>query len=120
MNATFQVMVVAGIATVLPPIVMSEANPDESVTLVTVCEILKDPQHFNGKTLAVLGRFNSTDEGWWLAEDACGFKLSSGSFDWPNLVWLHCCYEPAPDPPSGSLVVDGDVLRKKLVDVRKT
>jgi|ERR1041385_4416255 hypothetical protein len=120
MKAIVLLVLIAGIVAVLPCIAVAQAKSDESVTLVTVCEVLKDPQHFNGKDLAVLGRFGYTDEGLWLSEDDCGFKLSTGSYDWPNLVWLHCCYEPAPDPPSGSLVLDKDVLAEKIAQVRKT
>lgn len=120
MKATNQVALVAGIMAVLPSLAMAQAKSGTSVKLVTVCEILKDPQHFNGEDLAVLGRLDSTTEGSWLSEDDCGFKLSTGGYDWPNLVWLNCCYEPAPDLPSGSVLLDKDVLLEKLVQVRKT
>ena len=94
-------------AIVLPGIGLAQSKPAEApLKPVTVCEILASPQQFNGKDLAVLGRFSFTDEGWWLAEDGCGTKLVTEGYKWGNLIWLDCRHEAAPDPPSGFLVLD--------------
>src|ERR1051325_6201447 len=49
MKAIVLLVLIAGIVAVLPCIAVAQAKSDESVTLVTVCEVLKDPQHFNGR-----------------------------------------------------------------------
>jgi len=87
---------------------------------VTVCEILASPQQFNGKNVAVLGRLGRTNEGWWLGEDDCGSKIVQEGYTWPNLVWVECCYEPAPDPPSGSLRLGDVFVAAKLKQVKET
>lgn len=95
-------------------------SDDGPLKPVTVCEILANPQVFNGKNLAVLGRFSFTDEGQWLVDDGCGTKLVTDGYTWRNLIWLDRCHEAAPDPPSGSLILDESDLNEKLVQVRRT
>jgi hypothetical protein len=87
---------------------------------VTVCEVLANPIAYNGKNIALLGRSGETFEGWWLTEDNCSRKLESDGYTWDNIVWVDCCNEPAPDPPSGLLVLDPEALAQKLAQVRKT
>src|SRR5262245_16822081 len=100
---------------------LAQVKADEAPLVpVTVCEILANPQQFNGNSVAILGRFGRTNEGWWLSEDDCGSKLVQQGYAWPNIVWLHCCYEPAPDPPSGSLRLDDVAMAAKLKQVRST
>src|SRR5436309_852518 len=74
----------------------------------------------NGKNVAVIGRSGSTDEGRWLTEDTCDGKLETNGFVWPTIIWVECCYQPAPEPPSGSLVLDESVLIEKLARLRKS
>jgi hypothetical protein len=120
MNIGIQVVVGGIIAAAVPGLAAQVKSSQAPLIPVTVCEILASPQQFNGTNLAVLGRFDHTDEGWWLAEDDCGRKLVTEGYTWPNLIWLHCCYEPAPDPPSGSLRLDDVALAAKLKQVKGT
>ena len=100
--------------------VAQEKSSETPLKPVTVCEILANPQQFNGRAVAALGRFDYTDEGEWLSEDDCGAKLVTGGYTWPNIIWLDCCYETAPDHLQGALVVDDSALNEKLQEVRKT
>ena len=77
-------------------------------------------QTYNGKNIAVIGRSGRTDEGHWLMEDTCDRKLETNGFVWSNIVWIDCCYQPAPEPPFGSLVLDESALREKLAQLRKS
>jgi hypothetical protein len=114
-------VVVGGIIAVAVPGLEAQVKSTEApLTPVTVCEILASPQQFNGMNLAILGRLDQTGEGWWLAEDDCGRKLVTEGYTWPNLIWLHCCYEPAPDPPSGLLRLDDVAMAAKLKQIRGT
>jgi hypothetical protein len=86
---------------------------------VTVCEILVNQEKYNGTNVAVLGRYDYTNEGQWLSEDKCDWKPGN-EVVWPNTIWIDCCNHPAPDPPSGSLVLDESALIEKLAQVRKS
>jgi hypothetical protein len=86
---------------------------------MTACEILKNQEKYNGKNIAVIGRYDYTNEGQWLSEDKCDWKPGNDAL-WPNIIWVHCCYQPAPDPPSGSLVLDESALIEKLAQLRKS
>ena len=121
MNATTKALVGSVLTLVFSSEIAAQQTPEAMrLAPVTVCEILASPQQFNGRNVAVLGRLATTDEGWWLAEDDCGRKLVTDGHTWPNSIWLHCCYKPAPDPPTGSLVLDQTVLSEKLHRVRGT
>ena len=115
-------IVIGGIiaAALLPGFVDQQETAHARLVPLTVCEVLANPQQFNGKDLAVLGRFAITDEGRWLSEDDCARRLVTKGFTWPNLIWVDCCYQPAPDPPTGSLLVDEAALSDKLKQVRRT
>jgi hypothetical protein len=115
-------IVIGGViaAALLPGFVEQQETEHGRLVPLTVCEVLANPLQFNGKDLAVLGRFGITDEGRWLSEDDCGRRLVTKGFTWPNLIWVECCYQPAPDPPTGSLLLDEAALAEKLRQVRKT
>ena len=62
------------------------------VEIATVCDVLERRESFNGKTLIVIGRWSSTDEGFWLTDD-CRAKIKTGGYTWKNLIWLD--YDPS-------------------------
>jgi hypothetical protein len=84
---------------------------------LTVCEILKDLPAYDGKVVAVVGRFSSRQTGRWLGEQKCDQKVVIADQEWPNAFWLS--YEPqnAPKPPV-VLAVDGVLLAQKLRHVK--
>jgi hypothetical protein len=85
---------------------------------VTVCEVLDHLSDYNGKVVAVVGRFSYRRNGAWLDVAKCAAgKLSTGDRQWPYALWLD--YDPAqaPKPPS-VLAVDSALLVKKLREVK--
>ncbi len=84
---------------------------------VTVCEVLQDLAAYDGKTVAVVGRFSFRQTGRWLGEQKCEHKLVTGDQEWPNAFWV--VYNPATAPkPPAVLAVDGVLLAKKLREVK--
>lgn len=84
---------------------------------VTVCEVLQDLSAYDGKVVAMVGRFSFRQNGRWLGEQNCGRKLIVGGQEWPNAFWV--AYEPASAPkPPAVLAVDGVLLAQKLRAVK--
>jgi hypothetical protein len=93
-------------------------NGDEpALQPVTVCEVLQDLPAYDGKVVAIVGRFSLRQNGRWLGEQNCNRKLVIGEQEWPTALWV--AYDPAsaPKPPS-VLAVDGVLLAQKLRAVR--
>lgn len=90
---------------------------DPPLQPVTVCEALRGLAGYDGKTVAVVGRFSFRQGGRWLGEQKCGQKLVIENQEWPNSLWV--TYEPqsAPTPPS-VLAVDSVMLAQKLREVK--
>ena len=84
---------------------------------VTVCEVLQDLSAYDGKVVAVVGRFSARQTGRWLGEQKCGHKLVSGDQEWPNAFWVTYDPEDAPKPPA-VLAVDATILAQKLRAVK--
>jgi hypothetical protein len=84
---------------------------------VTVCEVLQDLPAYDGKVIAVVGRFSSRQAGRWLGEQKCGHKLVTGGFEWPNSFWVEYDGATGPEPPT-VLAVDAAILARKLSDVK--
>jgi hypothetical protein len=84
---------------------------------VTVCEALQNLAAYDGKVVALVGRFSSRQTGRWLGEQKCGQKLVTGDHAWPNAFWVS--YDPAAAPkPPPVLAVDGVLLAQKLRQVK--
>jgi len=84
---------------------------------VTVCEVMKDLAAYDGKVVAVVGRFSYRQAGRWLGEQRCGHKLVIGDQEWPNAFWV--VYDPAAAPkPPAVLAVDDAQLAQKLHEVK--
>ena len=84
---------------------------------VTVCDVLKDLSAYDGKVVAVVGRFSFRQNGRWIGEQKCDRKLVTGEPEWPNSLWVS--YEPATAPkPPDVLAVDGVLLAQKLREVK--
>ena len=84
---------------------------------VTVCEVLQDLSAYDGKVVAVVGRFSARQTGRWLGEQKCGHKLVTGDQEWPNAFWVAYDSADAPKPPT-VLAVDAAVLARKLRAVK--
>jgi hypothetical protein len=84
---------------------------------VTVCEVLQDLSAYDGKMVAVVGRFSSRQTGRWLGEQKCDHKLVTGDQEWPNAFWV--AYDPADAPkPPAVLAVDAPLLAQKVRTVK--
>jgi hypothetical protein len=108
-----------GYAFLAAAIAFGQANAEEPIKVVTVCDILSDPAGFNGKLIAVLGRYDATDEGSWLSEDGCGRKLETSGAAVHISVWRvprGSPSQPVPRMPA----LDQDSLKAKLAQAGKT
>jgi hypothetical protein len=84
---------------------------------VTVCDVMQDLSAYEGKVVAVVGRFSYRQAGRWLGEQKCGRKLIVGDQEWPNALWV--TYDPAGAPkPPAVLAVDAVLLAQKLLAVK--
>lgn len=93
------------------------AGAEPPLRPVTVCDVLQDLSAYEGKVVAVVGRFSARQTGRWLGEQKCGHKLMIGDQEWPNAFWL--VYDPAGAPkPPAVLSVDAALLAQKLRDVK--
>jgi hypothetical protein len=103
------------LAVVLSAGLLCAAEP--ALQPVTVCEVLHDLSAYDGKVVAMVGRFSFRQSGRWLGEQNCGQKLSIGGEEWPNSFWV--AYDPvsAPKPPT-VLAVDAELLAQKLRTVK--
>ena len=84
---------------------------------LTVCDVMQDLSAYDGKVVAVVGRFSSRQTGRWLGEQKCGQKLVTGDQEWPNAFWV--VYDPAAAAkPPAVLAVDAAILAQKLRAVK--
>jgi hypothetical protein len=91
----------------------STTKPPE--TLVTVCEVLNNRTSYDGKLVALIGRWSPTDEGFWLT-DNCSQAVKTESYTWSNIIYL------AYDPVKKSLFatkpkVDAIVAKTRIADM---
>jgi hypothetical protein len=94
---------------------MEAAEP--ALQPVTVCEVLQDLSAYDGKVVAVVGRFSSRQVGRWLGQQQCAHKLMIGGQEWPHAFWV--AYDPADAPkPPAVLTVDAALLAQKLRAVK--
>jgi hypothetical protein len=90
----------------------SKSQPE----LVTICEVLGNRSSYNGKVVALIGRWSATDEGFWLT-DECDRQIKTGDYVWSNIIFLS--YDPsAPSiflQPNKS---DKVAMSKRLVELK--
>ena len=94
-------------------VAFGQTQAEEPVKVVTVCEILLGGAEFNGKTIAVLGRFAGSDEGQWLLEDECVRKVEVNGAAWKSSVWLERRGNPS-QATSSAPTLNQDSLNAKL------
>ena len=83
----------------------------EKLKPVTVCEILNNRSSYNGKTVAIIGSFVGTMEGFWI-NDECLKQIKEGNRVWPNSIFLRY------DPTSPTRLSKG--LEVKDIDAKQT
>lgn len=80
---------------------------------VTVCEALENLAAYDGKAVALVGRFSFRQSGRWLGEQQCPHPFVTGGHQWPNAFWIAFDPAGAPQPPT-VLALDGALLAQKL------
>jgi hypothetical protein len=93
------------------------AGADPPLQPVTVCEVLQDLSAYDGKVVAVVGRFSYRQAGRWLGEQTCPQKFVAGDREWPNAFWVAYDPDEAPKRPE-VLAVDAALLAQKLRAVK--
>jgi hypothetical protein len=93
------------------------AGAKSALQPVTVCEVLQDLAAYDGKVVAVVGRFSFRQTGRWLGEQKCAHKFVSGDLEWPNAFWVVYDPETAPKPPA-VLAVNATLLSQKIREVK--
>ena len=84
------------------------AAEEPAIVPITVCEILRDSAAYDGKSIAVLGRYSFRETGRWLGEQSCG----EGSAISVPMLWLTENPRDAPKPPD-NFALDGIELHRK-------
>jgi hypothetical protein len=91
------------------------AAEEPAIVPVTVCEILRDPAAYDGKSIAVLGRYSFREgSGRWLGEQSCGEGFAVAA----PMLWLTENTRDAPKPPDG-FTLDGIELHRKWVAMQQ-
>ncbi|HVW09975.1 MAG TPA: hypothetical protein VHC90_15405 [Bryobacteraceae bacterium] len=94
---------------------------DEVPPVLTVCEALSDMQKYEGKSVIIVGRSVSTDEGWWLDEE-CGLRVVNGGHVFgPSISvgYVGSQFSPPPATPA-RFRWDMRLLEQKLAQVRRS
>lgn len=110
---TFRALQIGVLA--IPGLLTMRSFTQETLRPVPVCEILADLKSFNGKQVAVIGRWTSTMEGLWLGEDKCNRTLRTNDHLWDSSLWLQ--HEPSSELRR-EIALDQNVLKEKLSLVR--
>jgi hypothetical protein len=86
---------------------------------LTVCEVLRDLDTYEGKAVSVVGRFSFRENGRFLSEEVCGEKVASGEKSRPAVFRLHDDGKSGPEVPR-VLEVDRRVVVQKLDEIRRS
>jgi len=99
----------------LGPLLYAAEPPLEPVT---VCEVLQDLAAYDGKVVAVVGRYSLRQAGRWLGEQKCAHRFVTGDQEWPNALWVTYDPQTAPKPPE-RLAVNAVLLAQKIREVKQ-
>ena len=84
---------------------------------VPVCQAAANWKEYDGKTVALLGRYSFREsgphKGRWLDQEACGGNANARA-----VVWLTLNPESAPKPPD-QVALDEPALERKMVEIRQ-
>lgn len=108
-------------ALLLPSACILTAASDDAPPILTVCEALSELQRYEGRSIIVVGRFSSTDEGSWLDEE-CALKVVREEREFPTVISIaYAAFEFA-DPPQKprGFRWDKRLLQQKLDQVTRT
>jgi hypothetical protein len=86
---------------------------DPPLVPLGVCEVLRDLPSYDGRSVAVVGRYSYRESGRWMGEQAC----DAGSAT-PPLLWLVEDSTDGPKPP-GDFELDAVALNRKFAGIRQ-
>ncbi len=86
---------------------------------VRVCEVLQQLTEYNGKTMAVVGRFSFRESGRFLSEQTCDPPLSADGVPWAHAMRILFDTADGPKPPA-DLAIDNSAVSAKLKLVRQS
>lgn len=93
----------------------------EEIPVLSVCEVLKDLDRYEGKSVIVVGRSSATDEGSWLTE-GCALKVVRGTREFGaqiSTTYVVSDFAPPPQLPH-DFRWDKRLVRRKLEHVKLT
>jgi hypothetical protein len=100
-------------ALVLLCVISLPAFAVDPIAPVTVCEVLSDLAKYDGKDVAILGRYSFRKDGRWIGEQVCeAHEVAS------PLLWLTEDSAGAPKPP-GQFELDAAALNRRFADLIK-
>jgi hypothetical protein len=85
----------------------------DPIVPVTVCEVVGHPAAYEGKDVAVLGRYSFRKDGRWIGEQTCAPSSTN-----PPLLWLAEDSTDGPKPPA-DFELDANVLNRKFAELVK-
>jgi hypothetical protein len=93
------------------------SSRSETITVAGVCEILDNRSFYNGKDVAIVGRWSTTDEGFWLT-DKCDNQTKTGDYIWRNILAL--TYDPSlPSAFANGLKTNKSEIEKKINELKE-
>lgn len=100
-----------GIVCAFVATIASAAEP--ALAPASVCDILRKPAEYAGRTVLLLGRFSFRDRGRFLSDKSCEAKT------WASTIRVVIDSKSGPKPPE-KLTVDSAVLDSKLSSIKKS
>ena len=90
---------------------------DPPLVPLTVCEVLRDLPSYEGKSVAVVGRYSFRENGRWMGAQVCdaGSPVPGGA---PPLLWLVEDSGDGPKPP-GDFELGAVALNRKFAGIRQ-
>lgn len=113
------------LAFILPAVVVCASSradtADQTIPVLTVCQVLRNPGQYSGQTVIVVGRSVGTDEGSWLDEE-CGSKIVIQGRSYEAAIstaYSANDFAPPPRKPKG-FKWNKRLLRQALKEVKET
>ena len=121
MCGKYSIQVVAVLLAFRPGLAVAQVKADEPIKVLTVCEVLSDLEHYDGRQIAILGRFDRgglIDGGCALVEDRCEKPVVTKGYVWKNRIDVP--FVSTALQQTAEIVLDEAQLNEKLDLVRKS
>jgi hypothetical protein len=86
--AAARVMKFLTILIVASPFALGQAQTlvQSQIPVLTVCEILSQRMHYDGKVVSIRASIHSTNEGVWLDSKNCPGLITTDEYVWPSMI----------------------------------